>query len=100
MNLELSLELKLESLDEIEKYARELLAKGAQNVIISMAGDGALLVTSEGAYFAKPIKGTVKNSVGLVTLWLLDSQVNLSNQRRSRSLQMGSGLWNGNHLLR
>ena len=56
--------VKLDSLDEIEKYARELLAKGAQNVIISMAGDGALLVTSEGAYFAKPIKGTVKNSVG------------------------------------
>ena len=56
--------VKLENLDEIEKYARELLAKGAQNVIISMAGDGALLVTSEGAYFAKPIKGTVKNSVG------------------------------------
>ena len=40
--------MKLENLDEIEKYARELLAKGAQNVIISMAGDGALLVTSEG----------------------------------------------------
>ena len=56
--------VKLESLDEIEKYARELLAKGAQNVIISMAGDGALLVTSEGSYFAKPIKGIVKNSVG------------------------------------
>ena len=56
--------VKLESLEQIEKYARELLAKGAQNVIISMAGDGALLVTSEGAYFAKPIKGTVKNSVG------------------------------------
>ena len=56
--------VKLESLDEIEKYARELLAKGAQNVIISMAGDGALLVTTEGTYFAKPIKGTVKNSVG------------------------------------
>ena len=56
--------VKLESLDQIEKYARELLAKGAQNVIISIAGDGALLVTSEGAYFAKPSKGTVKNSVG------------------------------------
>ena len=56
--------VKLESLDEIENYARQLLAKGAQNVIISMAGDGALLVTSEGSYFAKPIKGTVKNSVG------------------------------------
>ncbi len=40
------------------------LLRGAQNVIISMAGDGALLVTPEAAYFAKPIKGTVKNSVG------------------------------------
>ena len=56
--------VKLESLDEIEKYARQILDKGAQHVIISMAGDGALLVTQKGAYFAKPIKGSVKNSVG------------------------------------
>ena len=56
--------VELTSLDEIEKYARLLLEKGAQNVIISMAGDGALLVTKDGASFAKPIKGTVKNSVG------------------------------------
>ena len=56
--------VKLEKLDEIEKYAREILAKGAQHVIISMAGDGAFLVTKDGAYFAKPIKGIVKNSVG------------------------------------
>ena len=54
----------LNGLEDIEKYAREILAKGAKNVIISMAGDGALLVTPEAAYFAKPIKGTVKNSVG------------------------------------
>ena len=56
--------VKLESLDQIESYARQILAKGAQHVIISMAGDGALLVTRDGAYFAKPIKGNVKNSVG------------------------------------
>ncbi|EGC27607.1 1-phosphofructokinase [Streptococcus sanguinis] len=56
--------VKLESLDQIESYARQILDKGAQHVIISMAGDGALLVTSDGAYFAKPIKGNVKNSVG------------------------------------
>ena len=48
--------VKLESLDQIESYARQILDKGAQHVIISMAGDGA--------YFAKPIKGNVKNSVG------------------------------------
>lgn len=56
--------VELNGLTDIEKYAREILAKGAKNVIISMAGDGALLVTPEAAYFAKPIKGTVKNSVG------------------------------------
>ena len=56
--------VKLENLDQIESYARQILDKGAQHVIISMAGDGALLVTQAGAYFAKPIKGTVKNSVG------------------------------------
>ena len=55
---------ELNGLDDIEKYARQILAKGAQNVIISMAGDGALLVTPEAAYFAKPIKRNVKNSVG------------------------------------
>lgn len=54
----------LNGLEDIEKYARQLLEKGAKNVIISMAGDGALLVTPESAYFAKPIKGTIKNSVG------------------------------------
>ncbi len=56
--------VELNGLADIEKYAREILAKGAKNVIISMAGDGALLVTPEAAYFAKPIKGNVKNSVG------------------------------------
>ena len=56
--------VELNGLEDIEKYAREILAKGAKNVIISMAGAGALLVTPAAAYFAKPIKGTVKNSVG------------------------------------
>lgn len=56
--------VKLSNLSDIETYARQLLSKGAQHVIISMAGDGALLVTQGGSYFAKPIKGNVKNSVG------------------------------------
>ncbi len=56
--------VELEGLDAIEPYAKQLLSKGAQHVIISMAGNGALLVTSDKTYFAKPIKGTIKNSVG------------------------------------
>ncbi len=62
--LEAIFNVKLNGLADVEKYAREILAKGAQNVIISMAGDGALLVTPEAAYFAKPIKGKVKKPVG------------------------------------
>lgn len=62
--LEAIFNVELKGLNDVERYAREILAKGAQNVIISMAGDGALLVTPEAAYFAKPIKGQVKNSVG------------------------------------
>lgn len=54
----------LNSVDDIVKYAHKLREKGAKNVIISMAGDGAILVTNDKSYFAKPIKGVVKNSVG------------------------------------
>ncbi|MGT2935546.1 1-phosphofructokinase [Streptococcus castoreus] len=54
----------LNGFDDVETYARRLLDMGAQNVIISMAGDGALLVTGAASYFAKPISGQVKNSVG------------------------------------
>lgn len=57
-------DVTLNSIEEIVTYAHKLREKGAKNVIISMAGDGALLVTKEVTYFAKPIKGTVKNSVG------------------------------------
>lgn len=54
----------LNSLNDVETYARRILEMGAQHVLISMACDGALLVTEEATYFAKPIKGQVKNSVG------------------------------------
>ncbi len=54
----------LDTREDIVRYAQEILVKGAKNVIVSMAGDGALLVTPEATYFAKPIKGSVKNSVG------------------------------------
>lgn len=54
----------LNSLNDVETYARRILEMGAQHILISMAGDGALLVTEEATYFAKPIKGQVKNSVG------------------------------------
>jgi len=51
--------------DMVVKYAKELQAKGAANVLVSMAGDGAVLVAADGSvYKAEAPKGKVKNSVG------------------------------------
>ncbi|MCI5504505.1 MAG: 1-phosphofructokinase [Eubacterium sp.] len=55
----------LKSEEEIVFYAKELQKKGARNVLISMAGDGAILVTEEGSVHQMGVpKGTVINSVG------------------------------------
>lgn len=49
----------------IEKYARKLQEMGARNVLISMAGDGAMLIDENGEKHRCGVcKGTVKNSVG------------------------------------
>ncbi len=51
--------------DEIVFYAKRLQEMGAQNVLISMAGDGAILVDENGeVHKMKAPKGVVKNSVG------------------------------------
>lgn len=51
--------------NEIIYYARELKKQGAKNVLISMAGDGAILVDeNDVAHKIGTPKGKVKNSVG------------------------------------
>ena len=51
--------------DEIVEYAKKLQVMGARNVLISMAGDGAILITETGAVHKIGVpKGTVVNSVG------------------------------------
>ncbi|APC39900.1 1-phosphofructokinase [Clostridium estertheticum] len=55
---------ELTDTDEIIKYAKKLIVMGAQNVIISMAERGALLICESGVYHATPAKGKVQNSVG------------------------------------
>ena len=55
----------LHSIEEIATYAKKLQEMGAQNVLISMAGDGALLIDETGRQHVCGVcKGTVKNSVG------------------------------------
>ena len=45
-------------------YAKKLREQGAENVLVSMASQGAVLVTADAVYQADSPKGTVVNSVG------------------------------------
>lgn len=56
--------IQFNGIDDIVKYAKKLLEMGAQNVLISMAGDGGLMVTKDKVYRSLAPKGTVVNSVG------------------------------------
>ena len=56
--------VKINNTDELITYGTKLNEMGAENVIISLAGDGALLICSQGVFFGNAPKGEVKNSVG------------------------------------
>lgn len=57
--------VELKTDDDIEKYARKLQEMGAVNVLISMAGEGAMLIDEYGKKHRCGVCcGTVKNSVG------------------------------------
>lgn len=62
--LEATVGRKLETLADIRRAAEELMAHGAQNVLVSLGGDGALLATCEGAYYAPPVPVKVCSTVG------------------------------------
>lgn len=57
-------ETTFQSIEDIIPYGKELLTKGAQHAIISMAGDGALLFTNDSVYQSNVLKYPLKNSVG------------------------------------
>ncbi len=55
----------LNSREEVVPYARKLQEMGAQNVLVSMAGQGAVLLDAEGCVHMLPApKGTLVNAVG------------------------------------
>ncbi|KRN29416.1 1-phosphofructokinase [Lactobacillus selangorensis] len=56
--------VELNSKADIVTYGRKLLDMGAQHVLVSMAGDGAMMITKDKAYFGTAAPGEVKNSVG------------------------------------
>ena len=56
---------ELRTEEELLAHAGKLQEKGARNVLISMAGEGALLLTEDGKSYRSPApKGTLVNSVG------------------------------------
>lgn len=57
--------VELRTDEEIIEYAKKLQDKGARNVLISMAGDGAIFLSESGEIIKSGVpKGEVKNSVG------------------------------------
>ena len=56
---------KINSKEDIIKHAKQLQKMGAQNVLISLGGEGAILVTHDKKdYYLKAPKGKVINTVG------------------------------------
>ncbi len=57
--------MEIESKDDVVVYAKKMQEMGARNVLVSMAGAGAVLVSEDGGvYRSEAPKGTVINSVG------------------------------------
>lgn len=57
--------VELVNKDDVIKYSKLLQEKGARNVLVSMAGDGAVLVAEDGQVFkSEAPSGVLKNSVG------------------------------------
>lgn len=65
LELEEMFDVKLSSIEDVLRYAQKLKEMGAVNVLVSMAGDGAVLLDEHGeGHICGVCKGQVKNSVG------------------------------------
>ncbi len=78
--------------DEIEVHAKKLQEMGARNVLISMAGDGAMLITETGEKHRVGVpKGQVRNSVGAGDSMVAGFVAGfLENHDYSQALKMGT----------
>lgn len=57
-------DVTIQTREEAVVYAKRLQEQGAENVLVSMASQGAVLVTKDAVYTADAPQGTVVNSVG------------------------------------
>jgi len=77
--------------EEIAEYARKLQVLGAQNVLVSRAGDGALLLDENGQVHTCGVcKGTVKHAVGAGDSMLAGFLAGLENGDFSHALRLGT----------
>lgn len=87
------IEIKTE--EEIIEYAGKLKEKGARNVLVSMAGDGAILIAEDGSIYKKrPPKGSVKNSVGAgdsMVAGFLTGYINTNDYEKAFALGIAAG---------
>jgi len=77
--------------DEIILYAKKLTEMGAENVLVSMAEQGAILVEKSGAtHFCPAAKGVVKNSVGAGDSMVAGFLAGAKNGDFAYALRLGS----------
>ena len=62
--LEEALNVKINSLDDLYNEALKLVDMGAENVIVSLGSEGAILVNKNDKIYTKAISGNVINTVG------------------------------------
>lgn len=62
--IELLFHIKVRGREDVIEYAKKIYEKGIPYVVISLGGDGALLVCEKGIYQGKPPKIEVVNTVG------------------------------------
>ena len=76
---------------EIETYARKLQDMGAVNVLVSMAGDGAILIDENGkTHRCGVCKGKVKNSVGAGDSMVAGFTAGIQNGDYEYALKLGT----------
>lgn len=57
-------DVQIKNIDDAVKYGKKLHAQGAEHVLVSMGGDGAVYISEHECLIAKAPKGTVQNTVG------------------------------------
>lgn len=85
--LEALLNIKINNRGDVIEAAKKLQSTGIEYVVVSLGGDGALVVCKEGVFHGKPPKITPVNTVGCG-----DSMVGAFAVALARNLQIGEAL--------